>query len=120
MYRVRRVLCVEVQQCQILPEMPQADNQPTSRPAHEKKTGECYALGAKKVFVCGVFQTQKQRGNVLIPFPRKTDFNSVTKSIICTHEKTGAVANISAAASVLFLLIFRYCAIPAIQLLLGR
>lgn len=56
MYRVQRVLCVEVKQCQILPEMPQADNQQASRRAHEKKAGECYVLGAKKGLIYAAFR----------------------------------------------------------------
>ena len=59
MYRVRSFFCVEVKQCQILPEMPQADNQQASRRAHEEKAGECYALGAKTACYFKPFPTQK-------------------------------------------------------------
>ena len=57
MYRVRSFFCVEVKQCQILSEMPQADNQQASRRAHEEKAGECYALGTKKGLIYAAFQT---------------------------------------------------------------
>ena len=48
MYRVRRVLCVEVKQRQILPGLSEADYPQTGSRAHEKKAYSCYAVGAKK------------------------------------------------------------------------
>ena len=77
-YRVRRVLCVEVKQRQILPGLPQAHYPQTGSRAHEKKAYSCYAVGAKKAFACRVFRTQKQRGKGLIPLPLKSRFYCVT------------------------------------------
>ena len=78
MYRVRRVLCVEVKQRQILPGLSEADYPQTGSRAHEKKAYSCYAVGAKKAFDCRAFRTQKQRGKGLIPLPLKSRFYCVT------------------------------------------
>ena len=78
MYRVRRVLCVEVKQRQILPGLSEVDYPQTGSRAHEKKAYSCYAVGAKKAFVFKPFRTQKQRGKGLIPLPLKSRFYCVT------------------------------------------
>ena len=78
MYRVRRVLCVEVKQRQILPGLSEANYPQTGSRAHEKKAYSCYAVGAKKAFDCRAFRTQKQRGKGLIPLPLKSRFYCVT------------------------------------------
>ena len=78
MYRVRRVLCVEVKQRQILPGLSEADYPQTGSRAHEIKAYSCYAVGAKKAFDCRAFRTQKQRGKGLIPLPIKSRFYCVT------------------------------------------
>ena len=95
LYRVRRVLCVEVKQRQILPEMPQAYYPATSRRAHEEKTRYCYAVGAKKALYHAAFRPRKSRGKEFIPFPLKMAFYAVTKSKSSTHTKAGAVAMIA-------------------------
>ncbi len=48
MYRVRRVLCVEVKQRQILPGLSEVDYPQTGSRAHEKTARSCYAVRAKK------------------------------------------------------------------------
>ena len=55
MYRVRRVLCVEVKQRQILPGLSEADYPQTGSRAHEKKAYSCYAVGRKKPLIAGLF-----------------------------------------------------------------
>ena len=78
MYRVRRVLCINFKQRQILPGLPEADYPQTGSGAHEKKAYSCYAVGAKKAFVFKPFRTQKQRDKGLIPLPLKSRFYCVT------------------------------------------
>ena len=59
MYRVRRVLCVEVKQRQILPGLPEADYPQTGSGAHEETARPCYAVGAKKALIYGAFSAWK-------------------------------------------------------------
>ena len=51
MYRVRRVLCVEVKQRQILPGLPEADYPQTGSRTHEETTRGGYVIRAKKALI---------------------------------------------------------------------
>ena len=55
MYRVRRVLCVEVKQRQILPGLSEADYPQTGSRAHEETACGGYAIRAKKALIYGAF-----------------------------------------------------------------
>ena len=88
MYRVRRVLCINFKQRQILSGLPEADYPQTGSRAHEEKTRSCYAVEAKKAFDFKPFRTQKQSSKGLIPLPLKWRFYCVTNKN-CTYEKNG-------------------------------
>ena len=92
MYRVRRVLCVEVKQRQILPGLSEENHPQTGSRAHEKKAYSYYAVGAKKAFDCRAFRTQKQRGKGLIPLPLKSRFYCVTLDVSLTRTANARYA----------------------------
>ena len=48
MYRVRHVLCIKIEQRQILPGLPEADYPQTGSRAHEETACGGYAVGGKK------------------------------------------------------------------------
>ena len=89
MYRVRRVLCIDFKQRQILPGLPEADYPQTGSRAHEEKTRSCYAVGAKKALFYAALTAVFQGGNILIPFPLKSRLYCVTEIAICTHKENG-------------------------------
>lgn len=50
-YRVWRVLCFKVKQCQILPGLPEAYHEPAGSGTHEETPHPCYAVGEKKALI---------------------------------------------------------------------
>ena len=89
-YRVRRVLCVNLQQRQILPRLPEAYHPQTSRRAHEEKTRPCYAVGAENPLICKAFRAGKSDRRYFIPFPPKMAFYCVTFTTTAPTKRQGA------------------------------
>ena len=89
-YRVRRVLCVKLQQRQILPRLPEAYHPQTGRRAHEEKTRPCYAVGAENPLICKAFRAGKSDRRYFIPFPPKMAFYCVTFTTTAPTKRQGA------------------------------
>lgn len=88
-YGVQRVFCVQLQQCQILPGLPEAHYPQASRRTYAKKARQGYAVEVNSALRHAALQTQKAQGRAMIPIPVKTAFNSVTKNSL-HPQKTGA------------------------------
>ena len=71
LYRVRRVLCVQLKQRQILPGLPEAYHEPAGSGAHEETPRPCYAVRAKTALIYAVLRAGKQRSRYRLPFPSK-------------------------------------------------
>ena len=80
MYRVRRVLCVEVKQRQILPGLSEANYPQTGSRAHEKKSVLLLRSRGEKAFDCRAFHTkQRGKGVRFLPPPKTQGFSSPPK-----------------------------------------
>ena len=90
MYRVRRVLCINIKQRQILPGLSQADYPQTGSRAHEEKTRSCYAIGVEKALFYAALTAVSKGSKDLIPLPLKSRFYCVTKTTNCTHKENRA------------------------------
>lgn len=56
---MRGVLCVKLQQPQILPGLPPTYHPPTGSRAHEETAGECYAVGMEKALIHATLRAGK-------------------------------------------------------------
>ena len=75
---MRHVLCIKIEQRQILPGLPETYYPQTGSGAHEKTARLCYAVGAEKALLQAVFRARIWRGKGFIPYPPKPRFYCVT------------------------------------------
>lgn len=118
---MRRVLCFQIEQRQILPRLPEAYHTQTGSGAHEEKARPCYAVGAKKSLIYAAFRVRKSLGRYFIPVLAKSRFYCVTFHNTA-HKKDRARKSLTGfPCPVLFAPISALCyAIHSKQLLLVR